>query len=575
MLKNLRIENYALVEDLDVEFHHGLNVLTGATGAGKSIIVGAVNLVLGERASSDVVRTDFDTATVEATFKQKFNNLFKNLLSPLGIPSSENTLIIRREVSSKGVSRCFVNDRQVTLGTLKMIGDRLADLHGQHEHQSLLNVARHIEYLDNFGGLNDFLDSVSQICQKLRERQRGLVELEKSRKLDQERKALYDFQIKEIEKANLSSGEEERLIQDKKILENVEELYQLSSSIYQNLYEGEGSIQDRLSISSKEMKRGTQLDSRLKEPGETLNSCMIQLQELTRFLEGYKESLEFDPEKLEMIRERLNLINTLKKKYGNTIDEILAYLQKIKEDLGNIKNKDQTLNGLKDEIKKLSDTFKKECLLLSQKRKTKASDLTKKIQVSLSGLGMDKTKFEVQIRSKEDENGLLEIDGRKYFADQKGIDRVEFFVSPNPGEELKPLAKIASGGEISRIMLALKSILAKADQVPSMIFDEIDVGIGGEVASAVGKSLRSLASSHQVIVITHLQQIASQADHHFKVFKESLKGRTVTKIKELKEGKRVAEIARMISGEKISELALKQAKEMIRTANDFGNGSSG
>ncbi|KPL03453.1 MAG: hypothetical protein AMJ73_07010 [candidate division Zixibacteria bacterium SM1_73] len=575
MLRNLRIENYALVEDVDVEFHHGLNVLTGATGAGKSIIVGAVNLVLGERASSDVVRTGFDTATVEATFKQNSNDLFKNLLSPLGITCSENTLIIRREVSSKGVSRCFVNDRQVTLGTLKMIGDRLADLHGQHEHQSLLNVARHIEYLDNFGDLNEFLDSVSQIYQKLRERQRELVELEKGRKLDQERKALYDFQIKEIEKANLSSGEGERLIQDKKILENVEELYQLSSSIYQSLHEGEGSIQDRLSISSKEMKRGTELDSRLKEPGETLNSCMIQLQEVARFLEGYKESLEFDPEKLEMIRERLNLINTLKKKYGNTIDEILTYSQKIKEDLSNIENKDQTINGLKDEIKKLSDAFKKDCLLLSQKRKTKASDLTKKIQASLSGLGMDKTKFEVQIRSKEHENGLLEIDGRKYFADQKGMDRVEFFVSPNPGEESKPLAKIASGGEISRIMLALKSILAKADQVPSMIFDEIDVGIGGEVASAVGKSLKSLASSHQVIVITHLQQIASQADHHFKVFKESLKGRTVTKIKELKEGERVAEIARMISGEKISELALKQAKEMIRTANDFVNGSSG
>lgn len=568
MLKNLRIKNYALVEDLEVGFHPGLNVLTGATGAGKSIIVGAVNLILGERASSDVVRSGFDTAIVEATFKTKPDRVFTNLLSQLAINCPDNTLIITRQVSSKGVSRCFINDRQITLGTLKLIGDRLADLHGQHEHQSLLNVARHIEYLDNFGGLNDFLASVSQNYHKLKEKQKQLEELEKSRKLDQEKKALYDFQIKEIEKANLSLGEEERLIGDKKILENIEELCQLSSSIYQNLYEGEGSIQERLAVSSKEMKRGSELDSRLKEPKEILDSCMIQLQELSRFLEGYKDSLEFDPEKLEMIRERLNLINTLKKKYGNTIDEVLTYGEKIKEDLNRIENKDKIIDGLKEEIESLSGIFKKDCLLLSQKRETKASDLAKKIRATLSGLGMDRTKFEVRIASKQDKNGLLEIDGRRYFADEKGMDRVEFFVSPNPGEELKPLAKIASGGEISRIMLALKSILAKADQVSSMIFDEIDVGIGGEVASAVGKSLKNLTSTHQVIVITHLQQIASPADHHFKVFKESLKGRTVTKIKRLKQGERVAEIARMISGEKISELALKQAFEMIKTSNN-------
>jgi len=263
----------------------------------------------------------------------------------------------------------------------------------------------------------------------------------------------------------------------------------------------------------------------------------------------------------------LNLINTLKKKYGNAIEEILTYGEKIKGDLNKIENKDQIIDRLKEEIKRFSDTLKENCLLLSQKRKAKAFNLAQKIQASLSGLGMDKTKFEVQITSKEDENGLLEIDGKRYFVDEKGMDRVEFFVSPNPGEELKPLAKIASGGEISRIMLALKSILVKSDQICTMIFDEIDVGIGGEVASAVGKSLKNLASSHQVIVITHLQQIASLADHHFKVFKESLTGRTVTKIRKLKEGERVAEIARMISGERIGELALKQAKEMIKTSN--------
>lgn len=567
MLKNLRIKNYALVEDLEVEFYPGLNVLTGATGAGKSIIVGAVNLVLGERASFDVVRTGFDTAIIEATFELTPDQIFRNMLSPLGINCPDNTLIIRREVSSKGVSRCFVNDRQITLGSLKLIGDRLADLHGQHEHQSLLKVERHVEYLDHYSDLNDLLASVSQNYYKLKEKQKQLEELEQSKKQDNERKELYDFQIKEIEKANLFPGEEEKLIQDKKILENIEELHQLSSSIYQNLYEGEEAILERLAISSKEMKRGKDLDPRLKDPAQSLDSCVIQLQELSRFLEGHKDSLEFDPEKLEIIRERLNLINTVKKKYGNTIDEILTYAQEIKADLDKIENKDQIINRLKEETKSLLEIFKQDGLSLSRKRKAKALDLAKKIQSTLSGLGMDKTKFEIKITSPEDENGLLEIDGKRYFADEKGMDQVEFFVSPNPGEELKPLAKIASGGEISRIMLALKSILAKADQVSTMIFDEIDVGIGGEVASAVGKSLRNLASSHQVIVITHLQQIASVADHHFKVFKEISKGRTVTKIKKLKNQERVKEVARMISGEKISELTLKQAKEMIKTSN--------
>ncbi len=572
MLRNLRIRNYALVEDLEVEFYPGLNVLTGATGAGKSIILGALNLILGERASSDMIRSGSDTAMVEASFEPKPNPVFESFLSQLGLNCPNNTLIIRREVSSKGISRGFVNDRQITLGTLKLIGDRLADLHGQHEHQSLLNVTRHIEYLDDFGNLNHSLASVSQNYNALKEKQKRLGEVEKGRKLDQERKTLYDFQIKEIERANLTLPEEERLIQDKRILENTEELCQLSSSVYQNLYGGEGSIQERLSLASKEIKRGTQLDPRLKETKENLDSSMIQLQELSRFLESYKDSLEFDPEKLEAIRERLNLIGTLKKKYGNSIDEILAYAQKIKEELNRIEDKDQIVSELKEDIERLSGILKKECLLLSRERNARASDLAKKTQATLSELGMDKTKFEVQITSAEDENGLLEIAGKRYSVDEKGMDQVEFFVSPNPGEELKPLAKIASGGEISRIMLALKSILAKADQVFTMIFDEIDVGIGGEVASAVGKSLKKLASSHQVIVITHLQQIASQADHHFKVFKESSKGRTVTKIKKLKEGERVEEIARMISGERIGELALKQAREMIKTSNNRSQG---
>jgi len=553
---------------MKVEFQPGLNIITGATGAGKSIIVGAANLALGERASLDVVRSGFDTASIEAVFKLPDDRPLKELLVKLGMIPQDDLIIIRREISGKGQSRCLLNDRQVTLGSLKSIGDRLADLHGQHQHQSLLNVDRHIEYLDHYGYLDEILSRVSGTFGLLRKKQKELEDLKASKKMDEERRELYQFQIQEIEKASLRPDEEEKLAQKRKVLENVESLFELSSNLYHQLYESDGSILAKLASLSKELKKNIHTDSRLKEPAENLESCVIGLQEVSRFVEDYKGGLEFDPEKLEMIRERLNLLHTLKKKYDKTIGEILAYKEQIERERGKIDNKDETINELEKEIERFSQIFQKECSLLSEQRKAKASELSKKIQKALIGLGMDKTRFQVRISQREDANGLINVDVKRYFADAKGMDQVEFFVSPNPGEELKPLAKIASGGEISRIMLALKSILAKTDQVETMIFDEIDVGIGGEVASAVGKSLKDLASSLQVIVITHLQQIASQADHHFKVFKENVKGRTVTKIKRLDKEERVNEIARMISGEKISQLTLRQAKEMIKSTGD-------
>ena len=567
MLSSLRIKNYALVDQLEVKFQPGLNIITGATGAGKSIIVGAANLALGERASIEAVRSGFDAANVEAVFKIADDRTLKELLGKLGLAVPDDLLIIRREISVKGQSRCFLNDRLVTLGSLKSIGDRLADLHGQHQHQSLLNVERHIDYLDHYGDLDGVLARVSETYGLLRRKQRELENLQKSKMQDEERRKLYHFQIQEIEKANFSPDEELNLNQERKVLENVEALFEQSSNIYHQLYESEASILERLTSLFKELKKNCHVDSRLKEPVDTLESCVIGLQDVARFMEDYKSRLEFDPEKLEMIRERLNLLNTLKRKYDRTIDEILTYKEQMEGELNKIENKDDTINNLEKEIGELSQILQKECSLLSEKRKVKASELSRRIQKALTDLGMDKTKFEIRITRREDKNGLVELDGKRFFADEKGMDQVEFFVSPNPGEELKPLAKIASGGEISRIMLALKSILVKTDQVDTMIFDEIDVGIGGEVASAVGKSLKGLASLHQVIVITHLQQIASEADHHFKVFKERAKARTVTRIKKLDQEERVKEIARMISGEKISQLTLRQAKEMIKTTD--------
>ncbi len=567
MLKTLRIINYALVDDLEVEFQPGLNIITGATGAGKSIIVGAVNLILGERASSEVVRTGFDTANIEAVFELPKDRSMKDILGELGINTSDEVLLIRREVLSKGQSRCYVNDRLVTLTSLKSIGDKLADLHGQHEHQSLLNVENHIKYLDHYGDLGEFLFRVCETYRRLREKQKELEDLQNSKKMDEERRKLYEFQIQEIEKANLSPDEEEKLLAERKVLENVELLVELSSNLYRQLYENDASVVERITLLSKELKKGSQIDSRLSEIDENLESFVIKLQEVARFIEDYKSRLEFDPEKLEMTRERLNLLSTLKRKYAKSIGEIVIYQMQIKNELEQIDNKDELIGGLENELEGLSGALEKECMMLSRKRKIKAVELSKKTQKSLTDLGMDKTKFYIKVTQREDANGLVMLEGKRYFVTEQGMDEVEFYVSPNAGEELKPLAKIASGGEISRIMLALKSILAKTDQVASMIFDEIDSGIGGEVASAVGKALRNLGLTHQVIVITHLQQIASQADHHFKVSKENAKGRTVTRIRRLEKEERIKEIARMISGEKVSEVTLKQAKEMIKATN--------
>ena len=566
MLKSLRITNYALVDQLEVDFQPGLNVISGATGAGKSIIVEAVNLILGERASSEAVRTGFDRASVEGEFRLRQNPTLKDLLVKLGVIPEEGVLIIRREISSRGQNKCFLNDRLITLATLKSIGDRLADLHGQHEHQSLLNVERHIEYLDDYANLGDIMARVGQTFRLLKKKRKDSEELQTGKLRDEERRKLYQFQLQEIERANLSEGEEEKLSEQRKVLENAEALFQSTSHLYHQLHEGDGSILDRLSSLSRELKKSHQIDSRLKEPAGTLESCVIGLQDAVRFLEDYKTRLEFDPEKLEMIRERLNLLNTLKRKYDKSIRDILAYKDQMQGELERIESKDELIGDLEKEIVGFSRDLREQCFLLSEKRKANASRLSTKIQKALGGLGMPKTKFETRITRRADENGLLEIDGKRVFVDERGMDQLEFFVSPNPGEDLKPLAKIASGGEISRIMLALKSILAKVDGLETVIFDEIDVGIGGEVASAVGRSLKDLASSHQVIVITHLQQIASQADHHFSVFKESAKGRTVTRIRILDRDERVKEIARMISGEKVSSVTLRQAKEMIKPA---------
>lgn len=568
MLKTLRIKDYAIIENLEIDFSSGLNILTGSTGAGKSILIGALSLVLGEKADSGLIRTGASHSAVEAIFEVKRNSALAVFLQNESLSSEENSVIVRRGISSKGGSKNFVNDKTVALATLKTIGDFLVDLHGQHQHQSLLDHKKHINFLDNFGNYSNLLNSVAKNYWDLRKKMDELNSLNEQEKIAQDKMELYSFQLSEIEKANLQPGEEEKLIQEKSVLENVEKISQSVGIILDNLQESEDSVLKRLAVAQKELNSATTWDKSLKEQQEFLENSYIQIKELARHFDNYKDKLEYDPERLNHIRERMDLLIKLKKKYGKSPEELIAYAGEIKKSLNLLENRSELIEKLEAEIAKDTETLKENCLKLSTARKKKALVLQKKISQELIFLGMEKTRFEIQMNYLEDDNGLIHLEGKKYKVDEKGLDQVEFLISPNIGEELKPLAKIASGGEISRIMLALKSALAEADNVSTLIFDEIDSGIGGEVAHKVGRKLKELSKSHQVLAITHLQQIASVADQHYQVFKEVKGERTLTRIKKLSKEERVTEIARMLSGKKVTALAEKQASQLLEEALD-------
>jgi len=568
MLKTLRIKDYAIIENLEIDFSTGLNILTGSTGVGKSILIGALSLVLGEKADSGLIRTGALHSVVEAIFGVNKNRFHHRFLQNESLSSEENSVILRREISGKGGSKNFVNDKAVALSTLKSIGDFLVDLHGQHQHQSLLDHKKHIDFLDNFGNYMSLLYCVRDNCLDLRKKMEELKSLKDQEKIAQDKKELYSFQLTEIERANLQAGEEERLIQEKSVLENVEKISQSVGAILENLQESEDSVLKRLAVAQRELNSATTWDKSLKEQQELLENSYIQVKELTRHFDNYKDKLEYDPEKLNHIRERMDLLIKLKKKYGKSPVELIAYAEEIKKSLNLQENQSGVIEKLEKDITKITEVLKESCLKLSTARKKKALELQKKISQELTFLGMEKTRFEIQMNYQEDDNGLIQLEGRKYKTDEKGLDQIEFMISPNIGEELKPLAKIASGGEISRVMLALKSALAEADNVSTLIFDEIDSGIGGEVAHKVGKKLKQLSKSRQVLAITHLQQIASVADQHYQVFKEVKGERTLTRIKKLSKEERVAEIARMLSGKKVTALAEKQASQLLEEALD-------
>lgn len=555
MLNQLSIRNVAVIDKLDINLHDGISVLTGETGAGKSIIIDSINMILGDRANKELVRYGTDKAVVQAVFDAPKSVI--NVLEENDIDVEDETVIITRQVTKEGKSAARINGMVVTLNILREISDRLINIHGQHDNQALLTPIRHITFLDAYADNEEYINRYKDILSKKREIEKKISSLEMDEQEKMQRIDLLEYQVTEIKKASLEKGEEDDLREQRDIYTNAEQITKSVNEAYMNLYEGDEiqSAYDGISIAVNEIFQISDLNPQLKSIYDTLNEIMYSLEDTAHEIKEFGETVEFDEQTLNEIEERLDLISRLKRKYGNSIEEILEYLKKAESELNDIKLSDERTNELKEELKNITKELKEKGNVLTQRRENAAKVLEENIEKSLHELNMEKSKFKVNI----------ENDGTFY---DNGMDKVEFLISTNPGEPLKPLVKIASGGELSRVMLAIKSILADSDGVDTMIFDEIDTGVSGKAAMSIAKKLAVIAKNKQVICITHLPQLTAMADNHYLIQKNTDGELASTTLKELDEEGRELELARIIDGGEVTELALSHAKQMLENAKN-------
>ena len=565
MLKTLEIKDYALIDHINVEFGKGLNIITGETGAGKSILIDAMSLLLGERASTDVVRKGAQKSFVEGIFDVEFNKKVKSLLDENEI-EFQPELIIRREISLKGSNRCFVNDSPVPLNIVKELGDLLVDLHGQHEHQSLLRTETHINFLDEFANNYKQLENYKVNYKQLNTKQSELRELKSKEQSLREKKEIYSFQLKEIDNINPLLNEDELINNELNILENSETLMEVCDDVYNRLYDDENSIIDLLGEVKHKLNQLASIDKSFLESEGECDSALAVLKELSNSIRDYKSKIDIDPAEIEEKRERLGSINLLKKKYGGSIHNVIKYRKKIGEEFDLAENFSSSIGNLEQEIDKLRILAGELAEKLSSTRKKQALIVETEVKKNLAQLGIDNALFKVKIAQsavEEDTGYFILLKNKKYNFREDGFDEVEFYISTNAGEDAKPLTKVASGGEVSRIMLSLKTILAKSDKLPLLIFDEIDTGVSGRIAQKVGTALKDLASFHQIISITHLPQIAGMADHHYAVEKKQVDNRAISSIKRLSDNERIKEVAKLMSGKELSKASIESAKQLI------------
>ena len=559
----------ALIKELNIEFEEGLNVLTGETGAGKSIIIEAIDLILGGYAASDLIRDGEDSLMVEGLFllAPQEKELINNLNLDIEIVDKEGALLIRREVNKKGRSKCWVNQRLINLSTLQEISTFLVDLHGQHNHQSLLDPSKHIDLMDNLGGdkIIKYRKELSDNYRMWREKSKKLFQLLKDKEENLKKIDFLKFQLEEIDKTSLVKGEDKVLEEEEMVLKNAEKIIETMEKANFILYEGgaeQVSVRDSLNEVSADLGEIASLDRRIEKIRENLKEVGYQFEDIVNEIVKYKDEIDLDSRRLKEIEGRLNLINSLKSKYGSTIEEILEYRQKIYQELEVIDCSEDKLEKLNEEVDSLEDVIAAISNQLSINRRKIADDLQKMVVRELEDLNMKRCQFKVSINNYKDDNGI-EIEGKKYKVGPKGVDDIEFMISPNVGEKLRPLARIVSGGEVSRIMLALKSILSEVDQVPTLIFDEIDSGVGARLGEVIAQKLKALSQKRQVICVTHLPQIACRAGKHFYIEKYILNNQTGIRLKEMEGEERVKEIARMLDGSEMGEITIQHAQKML------------
>ncbi len=556
MLRFLSVQNFALIDRLEVEFGPGLNLITGETGSGKSIVVDAVGLLLGSRASQDMIREGSKRARLEGLFQLSQDHPALALLADAGIElESDRQLVVRREISVSGNNKVFVNGVLATQGFLAELGNLVADIHGQHEQQHLLHPRTHLRFLDAFGRLGPDLHEVSRNHRLWSEARRLLEETvsgeqERLRSLDMLR-----FQIREIDALELRPGLDRDLVEERSLLASAEKRLQSASQSYDLLYEREDSLLSGLSRVSRSFEELAELDPSRGDAIRRLEEAVLQLQELAFEMRDYADDVESDPQRLEDLESRLAEIQKAQRKYGEDVEAILEYRRKIGLEMEELEAAESRAEELGAQVKELAAEYLQGARRLSSKRKDVAGLLARRMEQELADLAMQKTSFEVDLKTSEED-----------FSEQ-GIDRAEFLISPNPGESLKPLGRIASGGELSRVILALKSIVTLEDYPKTLIFDEVDAGIGGRVASVLGEKLSILAQQNQVLCVTHLPQIAARAVHHYHVGKRRRGKRTRVEFHPLDASQRIEELARMLAGKNVTETTLQQAREMIRSAD--------
>ncbi|MGZ3578941.1 MAG: DNA repair protein RecN [Syntrophales bacterium] len=555
MLTELSIRNFAIIDEMTVSFTDGLNVITGETGAGKSIIIGAVSLLLGERASADMIRSFEESATVEALFDIGQKDDLKKKIREMGFHVGKE-LILKRIVTRTGKNRVYIDGQLATLGMLSAISESLINICGQHEHQVILNADNHIDILDEFGDLRplklEYADMYGQYL-SLKEKIRESLSVKKTRG---EREDLLRFQFKEIDDAGIRTGEDAALLEEKKVLNNVQRLMDYATGAHEVLYGRTGSILGELRGAIANIREIKKIDSGLRLADGDLDNIYYQLEEIALTLRDYMKSLSYDPARLEVIDDRLELLAGLKRKHGRSLEGVLQKRAQIEEELKAISSIDDEIERISKDLEELSPRLLEKARDLSKRRREAASVLKKAIEGEIHSLRMENASFDVTFKAADDYQGPALFNPR-------GIDEVEFFLATNVGESLKPLNRIASGGELSRIMLALKNVLAKTGSVGTIIFDEVDSGIGGATAEDVGKKLKGVAKHHQILCITHLPQIACFGDRHYRVVKTVSGERTIASLDALSDKDRLDEIARMLGGTELTKKTREHAREML------------